>query len=189
MVAFGLSVAFDMASGDKVSYLILRKAAFFSIGCTTLWGLIVERARKKHETEENDSDMDFFDPSGAPNTIDEMVKQYGEPDATIVTDGTSGMAPDSTVLVYDHGGTDDKGFFIYNDLKINKSDITDMTFHRDEQPLFHVQEYTFPEKFEIVLNTIDEDHPKVFIRAGHDMELAKEILVELRQHLFIGDDL
>jgi hypothetical protein len=112
-----------------------------------------------------------------------MVERYGEPDATIVTDGTKGMAPDSTVLVYDHGGSDGNGFLVYDGLAIDKSSITDLTFHREERSPYGAQNFTFPELFEIVLNTTDEDHPKVFVNAGHDLELAKETMVEIRKHL------
>ena len=34
-----------------------------------------------------------------------------------------------------------------------------------------------------MLNTTDDEHPKVFIKAGHDLELAKESALELRKHL------
>lgn len=182
-VSFGLFVMYNLASGIRMTYAIYREAAMFSFCFTILWGVIVERSRKKRESEEKDIDMDFFDPQGVPNTIDEMVRKYGEPDAIIVTDGTRGMAPDCTVLVYDHGGIDDKGFISYDNLQINKVDITDITFHRDERPLYHIQDFTFPEKYEIMLNTTDDEHPKVFIKAGHDLELAKESALELRKHL------
>ena len=41
----------------------------------------------------------------------------------------------------------------------------------------------FPELFEIVLNTTDDNHPKVFVNSGHDLELAKETMLEIRKHL------
>ena len=170
---------FDGAAGFEALKLV--KAALFSTALLIIWELLVERNRRKREVEKEEV-------AEQPETVDvptveKMVEQYGEPDATLVTDGTKGMASDSSVLIYNQGGTDDKGFLVYNGLKIDKTSITDMTFHRDERPLYKVQNFTFPEKFEIVLNTTDEEHPKVFINAGHDLELAKETLVELRKHL------
>ena len=159
---------FDGAAGFEALKLV--KAALFSTALLIIWELLVERNRRKREVEKEEV-------AEQPETVDvptveKMVEQYGEPDATLVTDGTKGMASDSSVLIYNQGGTDDKGFLVYNGLKIDKTSITDMTFHRDERPLYKVQNFTFPEKFEIVLNTTDEEHPKVFINAGHDLELA-----------------
>ena len=173
------AVEYDGAVGFEIKKMVI--SAITSAVFVACWALIVERNRRRSDVEINEK----AEPSEQPEspTVQDMVEQYGEPDATIVTDGTCGMELDSTVLVYDHGGADDRGFLVYNGLKIDKTSITDMTFHRDERPLYQVQDFTFPERFEITLNTTDDDHPKVFVKAGHDLELAKEMLVELRKHL------
>lgn len=181
---FAVSAVFDLIAGGKTTEVVLITAAIYSILFTVLWGLIVERNRKNREVEADESEDITASPDvSGTNTVEKMVERYGEPDATIVTDGTKGMAPDSTVLVYDHGGSDGNGFLVYDGLAINKSSITDLTFHREERSPYGAQNFTFPELFEIVLNTTDEDHPKVFVNAGHDLELAKETMVEIRKHL------
>ena len=186
VAVFAISAVFDLIAGGKTTEVVLKKAALYSISFTILWGLIVERNRKKQEEEvnenENEEITDSSDVSGS-NTVEKMVELYGEPDATIVTDGTKGMAPDSTVLVYDHGGSDGNGFLVYDGLAIDKSSITDLTFHREERSPYGAHNFTFPELFEIILNTTDDDHPKVFVNAGHDLELAKETMLEIRKHL------
>ncbi|MBQ6156398.1 MAG: hypothetical protein IJK22_07325 [Bacteroidales bacterium] len=186
VAVFAISAVFDLIAGGKTTEVVLKKAALYSISFTILWGLIVERNRKKQEEEvnenENEEITDSSDVSGS-NTVEKMVELYGEPDATIVTDGTKGMAPDSTVLVYDHGGSDGNGFLVYDGLAIDKSSITDLTFHREERSPYGAHNFTFPELFEIILNTTDDNHPKVFVNAGHDLELAKETMLEIRKHL------
>ena len=184
VAVFAISAVFDLIAGGKTTEVVLKKAAIYSISFTILWGLIVERTRKNREedVDENEEITDSSDVSGT-NTVEKMVELYGEPDATIVTDGTKGMAPDSTVLVYDHGGSDGNGFLVYDGLAIDKSSITDLTFHREERSPYGVHNFTFPELFEIVLNTTDDNHPKVFVNAGHDLELAKETMLEIRKHL------
>jgi hypothetical protein len=184
IAVFAISAVFDLTAGGKTTEVALKTAVIYSILFTVLWGLIVERNRKNREKEadENEEITDSSDVSGT-NTVEKMVEQYGEPDATIVTDGTKGMAPDSTVLVYDHGGNDGNGFLVYDGLAIDKSSITDLTFHREERSPYGVHNFTFPELFEIVLNTTDDDHPKIFVNAGHDLELAKETMLEIRKHL------
>ena len=186
VAVFAISAVFDLIAGGKTTEVVLKKAALYSISFTILWGLIVERNRKKQEEEvnenENEEITDSSDVSGS-NTVEKMVELYGEPDATIVTDGTKGMAPDSTVLVYDHGGSDGNGFLVYDGLAIDKSSITDLTVHREERSPYGAHNFTFPELFEIILNTTDDNHPKVFVNAGHDLELAKETMLEIRKHL------
>ena len=184
VAVFAISAGFDLIAGGKTTEVALKKAAFYSISFTILWGLIVERTRKNRE-EEADDNEEITNPTddSETNTVEKMVERYGEPDATIVTDGTKGMAPDSTVLVYDHGGSDGNGFLVYDGLAIDKSSITELTFHREERSPYGAHNYTFPELFEIVLNTTDDNHPKVFVNAGHDLELAKETMLEIRKHL------
>lgn len=184
VVAFAISVAFDLIAGGKTTEVALKTATIYSILFTIVWGLIVERNRKNRE-KETDENEEITDPSDVSetNAVEKTVERYGEPDATIVTDGTKGMAPDSTVLVYDHGGSDGNGFLVYDGFAIDKSSITDLTFHREERSPYGVHNFTFPELFEIVLNTTDDDHPKVFVNAGHDLELAKETMVEIQKHL------
>ena len=184
IAVFAISAVFDLTAGGKTTEVALKTAVIYSILFTVLWGLIVERNRKNREKEadENEEITDSSDVSGI-NTVEKMVEQYGEPDATIVTDGTKGMAPDSTVLVYDHGGSDGNGFLVYDGFAIDKSSITDLTFHREERSPYGVHNFTFPELFEIVLNTTDDNRPKVFVNAGHDLELAKETMLEIRKHL------
>lgn len=184
VAVFAIIAGFDLIAGDKTTEVALRTAAIYSILFTILWGLIVERNRKNRE-EEADENEEITASTDVPKTttVEKMVELYGEPDATIVTDGTKGMAPDSTVLVYDHGGSDGNGFLVYDGLAIDKSSISDLTFHREERSPYGAQNYTFPELFEIVLNTTDDNHPKVFVNAGHNLELAKETMLELREHL------
>lgn len=184
IAVFAISAVFDLIAGGKTTEVALKRAALYSISFTILWGLIVERTRKNQEEEAGENEEITASPDVPEiHTVEKMVERYGEPDATIVTDGTKGMAPDSTVLVYNHGGSDGNGFLVYNGLAIDKSSITDLTFHREERSPYGVHNFTFPELFEIVLNTTDDDHPKVFVNAGHDLELAKETMLEIRKHL------
>ena len=184
VVAFAISAVVDLIEGGKTTEVVLITAAIYSILFTVLWGLIVERNRKNREVEAVErEEITTSSDISETNIVEKMVEQYGEPDATIVTDGTKGMAHDSTLLVYDHGGSDGNGFLVYDGLAIDKSSITDLTFHREERSPYGAHNFTFPELFEIVLNTTDENHPKVFVNAGHDLELAKETMVEIRRHL------
>ena len=185
-IVLAIYAVMSIVSDDSTLSHALKGAVTAATTFILIWGLLINRPRyklvKENPYTQNADNPKLSDTSDSP-TVEKMVELYGEPSATIVTDGTRGMSSDSTVLIYDKGETDNKGFLVYNGLKIDKANIVDMTFHRDERPLYKAQDFTFPERFEIILNTTDDENPKVFINAGHDLELAKETLVMLRQYL------
>ena len=56
-------------------------------------------------------------------TVDELIAQYGDPDDLVLLDASRGNEAEGVVLVYDKGD-----FLIVNGEKINKSDISEVTF-------------------------------------------------------------
>ena len=56
VAVFAISAVFDLIAGGKTTEVVLKKAALYSISFTILWGLIVERNRKKQEEEVNENE-------------------------------------------------------------------------------------------------------------------------------------
>ena len=111
------------------------------------------------------------EPEGIETAIDNDLVQYGEPDDMIVIDPTRGNEPDGVILAYDT-----KGFLYYNGTIINKSEIRDVTFHNAAIPYF-VSDY------QIIIATTSEAHPNVNIKVGSDLEIVKDVLVQIKSHL------
>jgi hypothetical protein len=111
------------------------------------------------------------EPEGIETAIDNDLVQYGEPDDVIVIDPTRGNEPDGVILAYDT-----KGFLYYNGTIINKSEIREVTFHNAAIPYF-VPDY------QIIIATTSEAHPNVNIKVGSDLEIVKDVLVQIKSHL------
>ena len=113
-------------------------------------------------------------------TLQNLIDSYGQPADIIVTDVTRGNETDGAVLVYDKGGRQGKGFLVCNGTQIDKDDITDVTFHNKFGTAFGL-----PDEFQVVLSTNDENQPLIGIRAGNDINTAKEIIAQIKSHLEI----
>lgn len=111
-------------------------------------------------------------------TLQDLISTYGTPDDIIVTDVTRGNDIDGAVLVYDKGGRHGKGFLVYNGTEIDKDCITDITFHNKYGTAFGL-----PDEFQMVLSTNDVSQPKFCIRAGNDIDMVKDIVMQLKSHL------
>ena len=111
-------------------------------------------------------------------TLKDLIATYGEPDEIIVTDATRGSEAEGALLVYDKGGKQDKGFFVYENHVIDKESITDITFNNSCGTAFHL-----PDDFQVVISTNDERQPKIHIRAGNDISIVQEIILQMKSCL------
>lgn len=113
-------------------------------------------------------------------TLQYLIDSYGSPDEIIVTDVTRGNEIDGAVLVYKNGGRHGKGFLVYNGYEIDMESITDITFHNNFGTAFGL-----PDEFQVVITTNDENLPKIYIRAGNDIEMVKDIVTQMKSLLTI----
>ena len=111
-------------------------------------------------------------------SLQQVVDNYGTPDDVIVTDVMRANEMDGVVLDYHHGGHGGKGFWVYDGTPIDKDDIVDLTFHNKFGTAFGI-----PDDYQIVISTTDEQRQKIYVRAGCDMELAKEILQKMEKSI------
>lgn len=111
-------------------------------------------------------------------TLQNLIDTYGTPDEIIVTDVTHGNEIDGAVLVYDNGDQHGKGCLVCNGTAIDKDSITDITFHNKYGTAFGL-----PDEFQMVISTNDESQPKIYVRAGNDIEMVKEIVAQMKSHL------
>ena len=125
-------------------------------------------------------ESDTLEDEPRQQTIQDFITTYGQPDDILVTDVTRGNEADGSVLIYDKGGKQGNGFLVYNGIVIDKDSITDITFHNKFGTAFGL-----PDEFLVVVSTNDESQPKVYIRAGNDIDMAKETITQIKSHLSI----
>lgn len=56
----------------------------------------------------------------------DVLDRYGNPDVVVVVDASRGNEPDGAVLVYDAGGMDGGGFFVYDGMVVSKKSVADV---------------------------------------------------------------
>lgn len=106
-----------------------------------------------------------------PDAWEQATASMGEPNHIIVADPLRGNERDGVILVYDHGGRDDKGFLVFNNTIIHKRDITGLTVNNAA-----IIPY-FPNDYQIVITT---PSGKLHIHTGRDMGWSQEVLMQIK---------
>ena len=104
----------------------------------------------------------------------DVLDRYGNPDVVVVVDASRGNEPDGAVLVYDAGGMDGGGFFVYDGMVVSKKSVADVTFHNAALPYVANAYY-------VVVSTKGEKAKKIHIYAGNDVIWAREVCEEIKK--------
>ncbi len=105
-------------------------------------------------------------------TIDDIIKIQGEPDDIIVCDPTRGNESDGVVLIYNSGGTDDKGYIYYDGYTIPTDSITDITVK-------NIAMAYLPNDYSLLVSTTDKQHRTLRIHVGTDASTAEAVCEQL----------
>ncbi|MBR5635215.1 MAG: hypothetical protein IKS72_02695 [Prevotella sp.] len=107
-------------------------------------------------------------------TVDELIAQYGDPDDLVLLDASRGNEAEGVVLVYDKGD-----FLIINGEKINKSDISEVTFKNAAIAYL-------PDDYQVVLNSKNPKIPPIQLHVGYERKWAMKIVEQLQHHLSLA---
>ena len=104
-----------------------------------------------------------------PKTVDELIAKYGDPDDIILLDASRGNEADSVVLVYD-------STMIINGEKINKSDISEVTFKNAAIAYL-------PDDYQVILISKNPKIPPIQLHVGYERKWAMKIVEQLQHHV------
>ena len=104
-------------------------------------------------------------------TVDELIAQYGDPDDLVLLDASRGNEAEGVVLVYDK---DD--FLIVNGERINKSDISEVTFKNAAIAYL-------PDDYQVILNSKNPKIPSIQLHVGYERKWTMKIVEQLQHHL------
>ena len=102
-------------------------------------------------------------------TVDELIAKYGDPDDIILLDASRGNEVDSVVLVYD-------SMMIINGEKINKSDISEVTFKNAAIAYL-------PDDYQVILISKNPKIPQIQLHVGYERKWAMKIVEQLQHHV------
>ena len=109
------------------------------------------------------------DPKNHPKTVDELIAKYGDPDDIILLDASRGTEVDSVVLVYD-------SMMIINGEKINKSDISEVTFKNAAIAYL-------PDDYQVILISKNPKIPQIQLHVGYERKWAMKVVEQLQHHV------
>lgn len=104
-----------------------------------------------------------------PKTVDELIAKYGDPDDIVLLDASRGNEVDSVVLVYD-------SMMIINGEKINKSDISEVTFKNAAIAYL-------PDDYQVILISKNPKIPQIQLHVGYERKWAMKVVEQLQHHV------
>lgn len=143
----------------KNNILKVIAAALSAVLVTPFTLLFTWRKKKPEDSSE----------SRKNKTVDELIAKYGDPDDIILLDASRGNEVDSVVLVYD-------SMMIINGEKINKSDISEVTFKNAAIAYL-------PDDYQVILISKNPKIPQIQLHVGYERKWAMKVVEQLQHHV------
>ena len=143
----------------KDNILKVIAAALSAVLVTPFTLLFTWRKKKPEDSSE----------SRKNKTVDELIAKYGDPDDIILLDASRGNEADSVVLVYD-------SMMMINGEKINKSDISEVTFKNAAIAYL-------PDDYQVILISKNPKIPPIQLHVGYERKWAMKVVEQLQHHV------
>ena len=143
----------------KDNILKVIAAALSAVLVTPFTLLFTWRKKKPEDSSE----------SRKNKTVDELIAKYGDPKDIILLDASRGNEADSVVLVYD-------STMIINGEKINKSDISEVTFKNAAIAYL-------PDDYQVILISKNPKIPQIQLHVGYERKWAMKVVEQLQHHV------
>ena len=101
-------------------------------------------------------------------TVDELTAEYGEPDDVILVNATRANEAMGVILVY-------KDFFVVEGCRIEKRDITGVTFNNSGTPYARGE-------YQVIID-IKQGQDYLHVNAGYDAAWTKDVAEEIKKNM------
>ena len=122
---------------------------------------IINLIQRKRGTDVNEA------PKPSEMTVDELTALYGEPEDVILLNAARANEALGVILAY-------KAFLVVEGRRIDKSDITGVTFNNSGTP------YT-PGEYQVIIATSSQGN--LHVNAGYDAAWTKDVAEEIKKNL------
>ena len=102
-------------------------------------------------------------------TVDDLTAEYGVPEDVIIVNATRANEAMGVILAY-------KDFFIVEGRRIEKRDITDVTFNNSGTPYAR-------DEYQVIIAAGQTQGDYVHVNAGYDAAWAKDVVEQIKQNL------
>lgn len=122
---------------------------------------IINLIQRKRGTDVNEA------PKPSEMTVDELTAQYGEPEDVILLNAARANEALGVILAY-------KAFLVVEGRRIDKSDITGVTFNNSGTPYA-------PGEYQVIIATSSQGY--LHVNAGYDAAWTKDVAEEIKKNL------
>ena len=102
-------------------------------------------------------------------TVDDLTAEYGEPEDVILVNATRANEAMGVILAY-------KDFFIVEGRRIEKGDITGVTFNNSGTPYAR-------DEYQVIIAAGPSRADYIHVKAGYDAAWAKDVVEQIKQNL------
>ena len=120
---------------------------------------IINLIQRRRGTDVNEA------PKPSEMTVDELTAQYGEPEDVILLNAVRANEALGVILAY-------KDFLVVEGRRIDKSDITDVTFNNSGTPYA-------PGEYQVIIATSGEGF--IHVNTGYDATWTKDVVEEIKK--------
>lgn len=106
-------------------------------------------------------------PKPSEMTVDELMAQYGEPEDVILLNAARANEALGVILAY-------KDYLVVEGRRIDKSDITDVTFNNSGTPYA-------PGEYQVIIATSGQGF--IHVNTGYDTAWTKDVVEEIKKNL------
>lgn len=102
-------------------------------------------------------------------TVDDLTAEYGEPEDVILVNATRANEAMGVILAY-------KDFFIVEGRRIEKGDITGVTFNNSGTPYARGE-------YQVIIATNRQQDGYIHVDAGYDAAWTKDVVEQIKKNL------
>ena len=124
---------------------------------------IINLIQRKRGTDVNEA------PKPSEMTVDELTAQYGEPEDVILLNAARANEALGVILAY-------KAFLVVEGRRIDKSDITGVTFNNSGTPYA-------PGEYQVIIATNSPTDGHIHVKTGYDATWTKDVVEEIKNNL------
>ena len=102
-------------------------------------------------------------------TVDDLTAEYGEPEDVILLNATRANEAMGVILAY-------KDFLVVEGRRIEKSDITGVTFNNSGTPYA-------PSEYQVIIAAGPSQDDYIHVKTGYDATWTKDVVEQIRKNL------
>ena len=147
-----------------VASFIIKSNDLMLLVFVLLFAIAVNEYHRRHHVEGVEEKAKPYE-----RTVDDLTAEYGEPDDVILVNATRANEAMGVILAY-------KDFFVVEGRRIEKRNITDVTFNNSGTPYA-------PGEYQVIIAAGSSQNDYIHINTGYDAAWTKDVVELIKKNL------